>query len=109
MAGLICLSDGLPLLPLDLLEIIAQNLIDDYAFGSCAALNVACHAVEEETSPILWKTCVLPGAKAFERLPPVERLKKGPSFSAKQVSTMEEDMIRQWVEIRNSTRSRFIK
>jgi hypothetical protein len=108
LTSLFFLDDGFAL-PLDVLGVIAKRLIDDSAFGTCAALNVTCHAVEEERSPILWKTCVLPGAKAFARLSPVERLKKGPSFSAKQVTTMEEEMIRQWVEIRNSTRSTFIK
>lgn len=60
---------GQPLsLPLDVIGIIAKYLIDDDAFGTCAALNVTCSAVEAETTPILWKTFVLWGAKQVRNM-----------------------------------------
>lgn len=57
-------------LPLDIIGIIAKYLIDDDAFGTCAALNLTCKAVEAETTPILWKTFVLWGANKVRTLGP---------------------------------------
>jgi hypothetical protein len=62
-------SISLVTLPLDVIGIIAKCLIVNYAYGTCAALNVTAKAVEEETTPILWKTFVLWGVKTFESFP----------------------------------------
>jgi hypothetical protein len=43
-----------PVLPFELLNLIAQHLIDDKAFGTCASLNTTSHAVNDATLKTLW-------------------------------------------------------
>lgn len=83
------LADDRPCLPLDVIGEIAKFLIDDYAFGTCASLNVTAKAIEEETAPILWKICVLPGAQAFRRLSPSARGRSS-NLSAAKVRSLED-------------------
>jgi hypothetical protein len=95
-------------LPLDVLGVIAEQLIDENAFGTCAALNVTCHAVEEETSPTLWKTCVLPGAQAFKRFPPSTRIKAFGAVTPELVA-VEAKMHEEWEGLTSSTRAKYIR
>jgi hypothetical protein len=41
-------------LPLELVDLIARQLINDFAFGTCANLNVASKAVHKTTLKTLW-------------------------------------------------------
>jgi hypothetical protein len=43
-------------LPPELMGIIAEMLVSEKAYASCAALNQTCHAAFDATSPILWHT-----------------------------------------------------
>lgn len=45
-------------LPLDIFGLIAKHLVAQDLHGSCAALNLTCKAVRDETTPILWKRVV---------------------------------------------------
>lgn len=40
-------------LPVEIFGIIAEHLLGDSSYGSCAALNVTCRAVFEESNPCL--------------------------------------------------------
>jgi hypothetical protein len=103
-----CVDDRLSL-PLDVIGVIAKCLIDDYAFGSCAALNVTCKAVEEETSPILWKTCVLPAAYAFRRLPLSARVRLTSTISEYQARRLENENLARWEIIKNAKNLKYIQ
>jgi hypothetical protein len=94
---------------LDVLGVIAKHLIDDNAYGTCAALNVTSKEVELETSPTLWKTCVLPGGKAFETLPPSARFEETSTLSGDHVAALEENMGKQWEDIRNAKNAKWIE
>ncbi|KAJ9122240.1 hypothetical protein QFC22_001660 [Naganishia vaughanmartiniae] len=45
-------------LPLDVIGIVANLLISDNAYATCASLNVTSRAVHEETQQTLWRTVV---------------------------------------------------
>jgi hypothetical protein len=102
-------ADDAPLLPLDILGEIAKSLIHDYAFGTCASLNMTCKAAEVETSPTLWRICVLPGAHAFLRLPPSARVPTTSTMSGQQVSALEQEELRRWHGIGNSKNAKWIQ
>jgi hypothetical protein len=92
-------------LPLDVIGIIATFLINDDAFGTCAALNVTCSAVEAETTPILWKTFVLWGAKQVRTL--TESL-----WSSDEVENLMQEKKRlddEWELIRESRGAQWIQ
>jgi hypothetical protein len=46
-------------LPVELMIIISEFLLGDSLFGTLANLNATCHAIHEETSPVLNETLVL--------------------------------------------------
>jgi hypothetical protein len=48
----------LPKLPLDLIEMIAYDLVDEYQHRTCASLDMVCKAFKEIIDPILWKSVV---------------------------------------------------
>lgn len=41
-------------LPFEILDVVAQFLVSDDAYGTCANLNVASHAVYDATLKTLW-------------------------------------------------------
>lgn len=41
------------------LSLVAQILVDDYQFGTCADLNLCSQQVYVNTLPILWRTVYL--------------------------------------------------
>jgi hypothetical protein len=43
-------------LPLELIDLIAQHLINNFAFASCASVNVLSRAVYKTTLKTLWTT-----------------------------------------------------
>jgi hypothetical protein len=43
----------------ELLAIIAEHLIGDFAFGTAASLNLASKSVRSETLPVLYETVML--------------------------------------------------
>lgn len=53
---------------MEVIGIIGKKLIEDGAYGGCAALNVTCQAVYEETLRTLWRTVVHWGVKALDKL-----------------------------------------
>lgn len=52
-------SASLPKLPLDMIEIIANLLVDKNLRRTCASLDSVCEAFKEVVDPILWKSVVL--------------------------------------------------
>jgi hypothetical protein len=55
----------IPDLPNDVMSIIAEILVAEHNYGTCASLNRTCRGVREDTLAILWKVVVIP--KAWER------------------------------------------
>lgn len=103
------LTDDGPALPLDVVGVIAKHLIDGNAYGTCAALNVISKGVEDETSPTLWKTCVLPGAKAFALLPPSSRSVRTSFVAADRMKVLENDMLGKWEQITKAKGAKWIQ
>lgn len=48
------MSSTSPILPFEILDVIAEYLIAYDAYGTCANLNVASHAVYDATLKTLW-------------------------------------------------------
>lgn len=55
-----CLSDSkvqtIPVLPIEILVIVAEHLIGDHAFSTVANLNKVTRATHRETLPVLYET-----------------------------------------------------
>jgi hypothetical protein len=46
-------------LPLDVIGVIAEHLVESFMHGTCAALNATGRLVREQTLPVLYGTCVM--------------------------------------------------
>jgi hypothetical protein len=87
-------------LPLDIIGVIAKQLIADGSYGTCAALNVTCKAVFQETLRILWKRLVLWGAKLYSSLPRADWNDPRSSGAAKKATMKKVSKI--WLAILKS-------
>jgi hypothetical protein len=56
-------------LPVEIIGIIAKQLVADDARCTCAALSLTCQAVHQETSRALWRVVVQWGARILGKMP----------------------------------------
>ncbi|KAJ9092975.1 hypothetical protein QFC20_007243 [Naganishia adeliensis] len=96
-------------LPIEVIGIVAKQLIPDSQFGSCAALNRTCHAVYSETLRILWRICVFWASNVLKTLPPATWSTEDLPWEEDPHRNAKEDVCEQWDMLIDSPGAQYIE
>jgi hypothetical protein len=60
-------AQGFAILPLEVIVLVGQFLAGQNSLATLASLTVTCKLLEQETTPVLYETVILLGARSFLR------------------------------------------
>jgi hypothetical protein len=96
-------------LPVEVIGIIAAQLIADSEFGTCGALNRTCHAVHAQTLPVLYRICVFWASNILKTLPPDTWSTNDLPVDQDPHKDAKEDVSHQWDVLKASPGARYIE